>query len=106
MDLYRPESAQIREGLDMDVGTVQSPAVNVTMPGQKAGTPVPAAESKPLAPMGTCIGANGPRFCCGRPRHSHRADVRHPYPSHPSVYSRVRNAERSMFIPPKFSLTT
>ena len=35
----------------MDVGTVQSPAVNVTMPGQKAGTPVPAAESKPLAPM-------------------------------------------------------
>ena len=45
-------------GLDMDVGTVQSPAVNVTMPGQKAGTPVPAAESKPLAPMGTCIGAN------------------------------------------------
>ena len=43
----------------MDVGTVQSPAVNVTMPGQKAGTPVPAAESKPLAPMGTCIGANG-----------------------------------------------
>ena len=43
----------------MDVGTVQSPAVNVTLPGQKAGTPVPAAESKPLAPMGTCIGANG-----------------------------------------------
>ena len=35
----------------MDVGTVQSPAVNITMPGQKAGTPVPAAESKPLAPM-------------------------------------------------------
>ena len=31
--------------IDMDVGTVQSPAVNVTMPGQKAGTPVPAAES-------------------------------------------------------------
>ena len=35
----------------MDVGTVQSPAVNIAMPGQKAGTPVPAAESKPLAPM-------------------------------------------------------
>ena len=60
--------------IDMDVGTVQSPAVNVTMPGQKAGTPVPAAESKPLAPMGTCIGANGldsaagtgvPAFCPG-----------------------------------------
>ena len=47
----------------MDVGTVQSPAVNVTMPGQKAGTPVPAAESKPLAPMGTCIGAR--LRCCG-----------------------------------------
>ena len=44
----------------MDVGTVQSPAVNVTMPGQKAGTPVPAAESKPLAPMQVPIGANGP----------------------------------------------
>ena len=43
----------------MDVGTVQSPAVNVTMPGQKAGTPVPAAESKPLAPMQVPIGANG-----------------------------------------------
>ena len=35
----------------MDVGTVQSPAVNIAVPGQKAGTPVPAAESKPLAPM-------------------------------------------------------
>ena len=35
----------------MDVGTVQSPAVNLAVPGQKAGTPVPAAESKPLAPM-------------------------------------------------------
>ena len=45
--------------IDMDVGTVQSPAVNVTMPGQKAGTPVPAAESKPLAPMQVPIGANG-----------------------------------------------
>ena len=55
--------------IDMDVGTVQSPAVNVTMPGQKAGTPVPAAESKPLAPMQVPIGANG---CCGNyapPRH-------------------------------------
>jgi len=35
----------------MDVGTVQSPVANIAMPGQKAGTPVPAAESKPLAPM-------------------------------------------------------
>ena len=35
----------------MDVGTVQSPAVNVTMPGQKAGTPVPAMENRPIAPM-------------------------------------------------------
>ena len=60
--------------IDMDVGTVQSPAVNVTMPGQKAGTPVPAAESKPLAPMQVPIGANGldsaagtgvPAFCPG-----------------------------------------
>ena len=35
----------------MDVGTVQNPAVNIVMPGQKAGTPVPAAENKPVAPM-------------------------------------------------------
>ena len=35
----------------MDVGTVQSPAVNVAMPGQKAGTPVPAMENRPIAPM-------------------------------------------------------
>ena len=35
----------------MDVGTVQSPAVNVAMPGQKAGTPVPATEIKTPAPM-------------------------------------------------------
>ena len=39
-----------------------------------AGTPVPAAESKPLAPMGTCIGANGlillrNRRPCLLPRH-------------------------------------
>ena len=34
---------------------------NSAKPGKTsgAGTPVPAAESKPLAPMGTCIGANG-----------------------------------------------
>ena len=35
----------------MDVGTVQSPAVNIAVPGQKAGTPVPAMENKPVAPM-------------------------------------------------------
>lgn len=35
----------------MDVGTVQNPAVNNTMPGQKAGTPLPAAETKHLEPM-------------------------------------------------------
>ena len=35
----------------MDVGTVQNPAVNITMPGQKAGTPVPATEFKTPAPM-------------------------------------------------------
>ena len=35
----------------MDVGTVQNPAVNITMPGQKAGTPVPATEIKTPAPM-------------------------------------------------------
>ena len=35
----------------MDVGTVQSPAVNIAMPGQKAGTPVPATEVKTPAPM-------------------------------------------------------
>ena len=35
----------------MDVGTVQNPAVNITMPGQKAGTPVPATEIKNPAPM-------------------------------------------------------
>ena len=47
MDLsaLQPLNLQNTGGLDMDVGTVQSPAVNVTMPGQKAGTPVPAAES-------------------------------------------------------------
>ena len=28
-------------GLDMDVGTVQSPAVNVTMPGQRQGRRFP-----------------------------------------------------------------
>ena len=32
---------KIREGLDMDVGTVQSPAVNVTMPGQRQGRRFP-----------------------------------------------------------------
>jgi flagellar protein FlaG len=35
----------------MDVGTVQNPAVNITMPGQKAGTPTPATEIKNPAPM-------------------------------------------------------
>ena len=35
----------------MDVGTVQSPAVNIATSGQKAGTPVPATENKPMAPM-------------------------------------------------------
>ena len=35
----------------MDVGTVQSPAANIAMPGQKAGTPVPAMENRPIAPM-------------------------------------------------------
>ena len=35
----------------MDVGTVQSPAANIAMPGQKAGTPVPATEIKTPAPM-------------------------------------------------------
>lgn len=35
----------------MDVGTVQSPVANITMPGQKAGTPTPTAEIKPPAPM-------------------------------------------------------
>ena len=35
----------------MDVGTVQSPAVNIAVPGQKAGTPAPAMENKPVAPM-------------------------------------------------------
>ena len=44
----------------MDVGTVQSPAVNVTMPGAKAGDAGFRSRIKPLAPMGTCIGANKP----------------------------------------------
>lgn len=35
----------------MDVGTVQNPVANVTMPGQKAGTPVPAVETRPVPPM-------------------------------------------------------
>ena len=35
----------------MDVGTVQSPAVNIAVPGQKAGTPVPATEIKTPPPM-------------------------------------------------------
>ncbi len=35
----------------MDVGTVQNPVANVTMPGQKAGTPTPATEVKTPAPM-------------------------------------------------------
>ena len=35
----------------MDVGTVQSPAVNIAVPGQKAGTPAPAMENRPIAPM-------------------------------------------------------
>jgi flagellar protein FlaG len=35
----------------MDVGTVQSPVANIAMPGQKAGTPVPAVETRPVPPM-------------------------------------------------------
>ena len=35
----------------MDVGTLQSPVANIAMPGQKAGTPVPAMENRPIAPM-------------------------------------------------------
>ena len=35
----------------MDVGTVQNPVANIMMPGQKAGTPVPATEIKTPAPM-------------------------------------------------------
>ena len=54
---------------------------------RQAGTPVPAAESKPLAPMGTCIGANGlillrnrrprllPRHCDVYSRALHRSDI-------------------------------
>ena len=95
----------------MDVGTVQSPAVNVTMPGQKAGTPVPAAESKPLAPMQVPIGANGldsaagtgvPAFAPALSVYSRATLFRHPIPPY-FADSRVRNAERSMFIPPKVS---
>ena len=44
MDLshYRPPlNLQNTGGLDMDVGTVQSPAVNVTMPGQRQGRRFP-----------------------------------------------------------------
>ena len=79
----------------MDVGTVQSPAVNVTMPGQKAGTPVPAAESKPLAPMGTCIGANGWILLRSASPPALGVYSRALFLfGHPSMaYSRVRNAE-------------
>ena len=92
----------------MDVGTVQSPAVNVTMPGQKAGTPVPAAESKPLAPMQVPIGANGLDSAAGtgvQPRHCDVYSLFRFPMSIPPYFadSRVRNAERSMFIPPKVS---
>ena len=84
--------------IDMDVGTVQSPAVNVTMPGQRQGRRF-RSRIKPLAPMQVPIGANGwillrgtpPAFCPGINVYPYFAD------------SRVRNAERSMFIPPKVS---
>ena len=35
----------------MDVGTVQNPVSNIAMPGQKAGTPLPATEIKNPAPL-------------------------------------------------------
>ena len=50
----------------MDVRNSAKPGCKRHNAGAKAGTPVPAAESKPLAPMGTCIGANG-GFCCWEP---------------------------------------
>ena len=73
------------------------------------GTP-DAAESKPLAPMGTCIGANGLILL--------REPASLPLPRHCDVYSRALHCSdihvygifavpvmlRSMLIPPKFSL--
>ena len=65
---------------------------------------------QPLAPMGTCIGANGldsaagtgvPAFCPGIVTFT--AGLCTVPTSMSMAYSRVRNAERSMFIPPKFS---
>ena len=95
----KPLNLQNTEGLDMDVGTVQSPAVNVTMPAK--GTPVPALQ----APMGTCIGANGlillrkPASLPFAPIVTFTAGAE-PVPGHPC---HGISHERGMFIPPKFS---
>ena len=46
LSITGPLICKIREeGLDMDVGTVQSPAVNVTMPGQRQGRRFPQQKS-------------------------------------------------------------
>ena len=46
----------------MDVGTVQSPAVNVTMPGKRQGRRFPQ-QNQAVSADGVPIGANG--GCCG-----------------------------------------
>ena len=62
----------------MDVGT--KPGCKRQCRG-KGGRRFPAAESKPLAPMGTCIGANGLILL--------REPASLPLPRHCDVYSRA-----------------
>ena len=87
----------------MDVGTVQSPAVNVTMPGQRRGRRF-RSRIKPLAPMGTCIGANGWLRGSSTSRGVLALQLKLDIIS--VAYSGFVMLRRSMFIPPKFSLTT
>ena len=72
---------------------------NAGAKGRDAGS---RSRIKPLAPMQVPIGANG-WFCCASPP---GINVLRPTVfRHPSIFadSRVRNAERSMFIPQEVS---
>ena len=83
--------------MGMDVGTVQSPAVNVTMPGQRQGrrfrSRIQAVSADAGAPASRCVLRGVAAVSLFR------------HPCLPRIFadSRVRNAERSMFIPPKVS---
>ena len=80
MDLSIPGNLQATGGLDMDVGTVQKPGCKRHNAGAKGRDAGSRSRIKPLAPMGTCIGANGAREPCPAVWHSSAEALSIPWP--------------------------